>query len=309
MFDKAMTQDELARMYHANVIDETGEKVGGVGQIYLDDQSERPTWATVKTGLFGTRETFVPLAGASTQGDDLRVPYTKDFIKDAPSVDADGHISPEEEAELYRYYRLDGAGHGVDERHGVAGTGVATDHVADRDRVGIDHDVNRADADRARTDRVEGDSVVRREEELHVGKERVATGQVRLRKHVVTEQKTITVPVEREEYVVEREPIREGDHGGRIGDDDGAVVTLHEERPVVEKETVAKERVGLGKEVHTEDRQVTETVAKEQVEVERDGHANVERDARVGEGREGLKDKLDRDNDGRLDADDLKPRP
>ena len=290
MFDKSMTQDELGRLYHANVIDETGDKVGGVGQIYLDDQNDRPTWVTVKTGLFGTRETFVPLQHASVQGDDIRVPYTKDFIKDAPSVDADGHISPEEETELYRYYRLEGgAQQGVDARAGVAG--VATDRDVDVDR------------DRVEADRAEGDSVVRREEELHVGKERVATGQVRLRKHVVTEQKTITVPVEREEYVVETTPVQEGDHGGRIGDDDGAVVTLHEERPVVEKETVAKERVGLGKQVHTEERQVTESVAKEQVEVERDGHGD------VAQGREGLKDKMDRDNDGRLDADDLKPRP
>lgn len=265
MFDKAMTQDELSGLYNANVIDETGEKVGGVGQIYLDDQSDRPTWATVKTGFFGARETFVPLQGANVHGGDIRVPYSKEFIKDAPNVDADGHISPQEEEALYRYYRMEGDYHrGVEERAGVAGTGLGMD----RDRVDVDRD------------RVEGDSVVRREEELNVGKERVATGQVRLRKHVVTEQKTITVPVEREEYVIEREPIREGDQGGRIGEDDGAVVTLHEERPVVEKETVAKERVGLGKEVHTEDREVTETVAKEQVEVERDGRSDVQRDDR-----------------------------
>lgn len=263
MFDKSMSQDDLARLYHANIVDETGDKVGGVGQIYFDDASDRPTWATVKTGLFGTRETFVPLQGASASGDDIRVPYTKGFIKDAPNVDADGHISPEEETELYRYYQV-GGDHdrrSADQRAGLA---------ADREHVDVDH--ARTDVDRERTDvnRAEGDSVVRREEELHVGKERVATGQVRLRKHVVTEQKTVTVPVEREEYVLKREPISDGDRGGRIGDDDGAVVTLHEERPVVEKETVAKERIGLGKEVHTEDRQVTETVAKEQVEVDRD---------------------------------------
>lgn len=277
MFDRSMTQEELGRLYDGTIVDEAGEKLGGVGQIYLDDQTDRPTWATVKTGLFGTRETFVPLQGATGRGEDICVPYTKDFVKDAPNLDADGHLSPEEEAELYRYYGLgDGRG-GRDEhagrqerveegdaRPGAAGVGAAG--------IGAEATHRHDDRDHVHAGQAEeADSVVRREEELHVGTERVATGQVRLRKHVVTEQKTVTVPVQREEYTIEREPIREGETGGRIGDDDGAVVTLHEERPVVEKETVAKECIGLGKEVHTDEQQVTETVAKEQVEVERDG--------------------------------------
>lgn len=239
MFGQDMTQDQLSGLYNANVVDETGDKIGGVGQIYLDDQSDRPTWVTVKTGLFGTHETFVPLDHASMSGNDIRVPYAKSYVKDAPNIDADRHITPEEETELYRYYNVDQAGGAVD---------------VDRDRVDVDRD----------------DSVVRHEEELRVGKERVETGRVRLRKHVVTEQKTVTVPVQREEVRLESEPLQPGDvAAGRIGEEEVSV-TLSEERPVVEKDVVAKERVGLGKEVHTEERTVTASVAKEQVEIERD---------------------------------------
>ena len=96
-----------------SVVNKSGEKIGNVGQIYLDDQTGSPSWVTVKTGLFGTAETFVPLSDATVQGDDVRVPYDKDTVKDAPRVDADGDISPDEERELYRYYGLESGGFGT----------------------------------------------------------------------------------------------------------------------------------------------------------------------------------------------------
>ena len=65
---------------------------------------------TLKTGLFGSQESFVPLADASFEGDDIRVPVTKKAVHDAPRVDADGHLSVEEEDDLYRYYGLHNPG-------------------------------------------------------------------------------------------------------------------------------------------------------------------------------------------------------
>src|SRR3954470_2518108 len=105
-----------------------GEKIGTVGQIYLDDQSGQPEWLTVHTGLFSTKETFVPLAQASTSGNDVTVPYTKDKIKDAPNVDPDdGHLSESEEAELFRYYGVDYAGaSGYSETSYAGTTGTET---------------------------------------------------------------------------------------------------------------------------------------------------------------------------------------
>src|SRR4051794_15785306 len=94
------------------VVDESGGKVGKVTQLYMDDETGQPEWLTVKTGLFGGGASFVPLAGASAQGDDLVIPYSKDTVKDAPRVedDGDGYLRPEEEEELYRHYGRQYAG-------------------------------------------------------------------------------------------------------------------------------------------------------------------------------------------------------
>jgi len=87
-----------------NVIGSDGDKIGSIGQLYADDDTGEPTWFTVKTGLFGTSQSFVPVEGARIDGDDLVVPYTRDHVKDAPRVETDGHLEPEEEDRLYAHY-------------------------------------------------------------------------------------------------------------------------------------------------------------------------------------------------------------
>lgn len=302
-FDRNNTVNDYDR-YYGTVIDSEGNKVGDVGQVYLDDATGRPEWVTVKTGLFGMNETFVPLRGETVANGEIRVPYTKDQIKGAPSIDPEGHITEAEEAELYRYYSLEQdlsayqqRDADLDRDRAVAGTtGVATDRVADADRADIDHEAN-----------LEGD-IVRHEERLNVGKEQVETGRVHIRKHVVNEQQSVQVPVTREELRVERTPIADGEvvSGQRLGEGETEVV-LHEERPVVSKETVGVEKVHVGKETVTENQTVTENVAKERIEVDGDVDTNLrDRDLRTGEFRddrsvgEKVKDKLDRDNDGKI---------
>src|SRR3712207_3705952 len=103
--------EHIDRIEGSTAYDAAGDKVGRVGQLYLDDQSGRPSWITVSTGFFGTAETFVPLEGAAFDGDDLRLAYSKDTIKNAPRFDTDEHLDQAEEAELYRYYGL-GDAHG-----------------------------------------------------------------------------------------------------------------------------------------------------------------------------------------------------
>src|SRR5688500_10602832 len=97
---------ELERLEGVTVYDSDGDKVGTVEQIYLDDETGTPSWVTVNTGLFGTSESFVPLQKADFTGEELRVGYDKDTIKDAPRMDADRHLERTEEDELYRYYGL-----------------------------------------------------------------------------------------------------------------------------------------------------------------------------------------------------------
>ena len=116
--------------------------------------------------------------------------------------------------------------------------------------------------------------MTRSEEELHVGKTERETGRARLRKYVVEDEVTQTVPVRREEVRIEREPITDANAGAatdgpEISSEEHEVV-LHEEEPVAEKRTVPKERVRLDKDVQTEERQVSDTVRKEEIEVDDD---------------------------------------
>ena len=249
--------DQVQQLIGKDVVDATGSKVGTAGQVYLDDTTGQPAWVTVKTGLFGPSESFAPLSEASTQGGQLRVPYAKDQIKDAPRVDDDGHLSPEQENELYRYY-------GLGESYDVARTSQTTTET-DESRRAVGHDTSGPTTD---------DAMTRSEERLHVGTEKAEAGRARLRKYVVTEQQQVTVPTSREEVRVEREPITEANidqamSGPDLSDEEHEVV-LTEERPVVAKETVPVERVRLAKETVTEQHQVTKDVRKEQIETDGD---------------------------------------
>jgi uncharacterized protein (TIGR02271 family) len=265
-----------------------GDKIGKIEQVFLDDNTEEVTFVTVNTGLFGTKESFVPVEGAQQDGDRLVLPYAKGVVKDAPNVDADQHLSPAEEEEIYRYYKMNYSGTGDrDNRTDYAGTGTTGRHSGDtldtdRNAVPGGGTAGYAEVDRDVTDRnstagiadvdrtVADNGVVRHEERLRVGKEERETGRARLRKYVVTERQTVEVPVEREEVRVERTPLSGTEATtGTIGEEE-VEVTLHEERPVVAKETVGVERVELDKQVVTDTERVDAEVRKEQVEVESD---------------------------------------
>src|SRR3982751_3970417 len=100
--------ETISRVIGKDVYDESGEKIGSASEVYLDDDSGQPEWGPVKPGLFGTKESFVPIRVAGLADDGLRVPVSKAKVKDAPKIDTGGHLSPEEEQELYRYYGLGG---------------------------------------------------------------------------------------------------------------------------------------------------------------------------------------------------------
>ncbi|MBI5160820.1 MAG: PRC and DUF2382 domain-containing protein [Micrococcales bacterium] len=238
----------------ADVHDSDDKKVGTVGQIYLDSGTQDPSWVTIKTGLFGTSESFAPLDRADWSGGVLRVPFAKDFVKDAPRVDDDGALSSADEEELYRYYGDHASG---SDHHDHAGTDA--DHADHAHTEG--HDTSGPETD---------DAMTRSEERLRVGTEKVEAGRARLRKHVVTENVTTTVPLSHEEVVVEREPITDANRGAALqgGDltEEEHEVTLSEERVVTDKETVPVERVRLGTETVTDQEQVSEQVAHEEID-------------------------------------------
>jgi uncharacterized protein (TIGR02271 family) len=258
------------------MVDGGGDRIGSIEGIYADDQSGEPEWALVNTGLFGTKSTFVPIVQASERNGDVQVPYDKQLVKDAPRIEADQHLSEAEEQQLWRHYGLD---------YGAGQAGTAAQRQPDTEE--IDRPVGAAAGGRRAGDDTAGrgvnEAMTRSEEELRVGTETRQRGRARLRKYVTTETQQITVPVQREEVRVEREPITDANlddatSGPDISEDEHEVV-LHEERPVVDKEVVPRERVRLDTETVTEERQVGEEVRKEQIEVD-EGDTDVRDDRR-----------------------------
>ena len=99
-----LDQNDIDTIVDRDVYGSDGTKIGAARQVYVDDETGAPEWVTVRTGLFGTSESFVPLADATVSGDRVVVPYDKSFVKDAPNLREDGHLTPEQERELYAYY-------------------------------------------------------------------------------------------------------------------------------------------------------------------------------------------------------------
>jgi len=265
----SITTEQVQQLSGRGAVYAGQDKVGGIGQIYLDDTTGAPSWVTAKTGLFGTSETFVPLQGATLRGDDIVVDLSEAKIKGAPRVDADGQISPAEEDELYRYYGLgdtttgtvDAGRTGTDAvDDGTYAAGTTGTGTTDRGTVG--HDTSGPTTD---------DAMTRSEERVKVGTQTREAGRARLRKYVTTETVSQTVPVQHEEVTLQREAITDANAGdaydGPAISEEEHEVVLHEEVPVVEKEAVPVERVRLGKETVTDETTVSADVRKEQVEL------------------------------------------
>jgi uncharacterized protein (TIGR02271 family) len=257
------TTNDLQNLEGQTALDTDGAKLGKIGQIYVDDQTSQPLWVTISTGMFGTKESFAPLYGSRFDGENLRLAVSKDMVKDAPGVEADGHIEDSENEALYTYYDGYLGGNGQDTSVQDQGQEYAGD--TRQDLSGRD-DVQGHDTSGPTTD----DAMTRSEERLHVGTEQAEVGRARLRKYVVTENVTQTVPVSHEEVRLEREPITDANRGQATSGSDITEeeheVTLHAERPVTAKETVPVERVRLGTETVTEDHEVSETIRKEQID-------------------------------------------
>jgi uncharacterized protein (TIGR02271 family) len=254
------TIDEVLTWRGQELRSSDDQKLGTIEEIYLDDETREPEWALITTGLFGTKQSFVPLHAASPSSDGIGVPFDKATVKDAPKIDPDGQLSPDEEAELYRHY-------GLDYREGQPGSGLTQ---GDRTDESLDGVADRSDARATTTD----DAMTRSEEELRVGTTQRERGRARLRKYVVTEEVHQTVPVQREEVRVEREPITDANiddalDGPAISEEEHEV-TLHQEEVVTEKRAVPKERVRMHKETVTDEQEVSEELRKEQIETEGD---------------------------------------
>ena len=89
------------------VVDRDAATVGTITAFYLDRATGLPTWALVHTGWFTDAQTFVPLTHAVETNQEIRVPYPKAFIQQAPRLQAPQELSPDDEVVLSAYYGLD----------------------------------------------------------------------------------------------------------------------------------------------------------------------------------------------------------
>jgi uncharacterized protein (TIGR02271 family) len=279
--------EQIPQLYGHDVTDPNGLKIGTLGALWTDE-SGTPTWASVRTGLFGLKESLVPLHEAEVEGDHVRVPYAKDQVKDAPNVDAsaDEPLEGDEIARLYQHYHLASAGgrtggfHDAGDLRGDSAGYQEQTWAEQRQGFGDaeqrqgfgDAEQRQGFGDAERRDSFGDDAMTRSEERLDVGTETREAARARLRKYVVTENVQTTVPVSHEEVRLEREPITEANRDAAFSGPDLAEseheVTLRAEEPVVRKETVPVERVRLGTESVTEERPVDEEVRKERIETD-----------------------------------------
>jgi uncharacterized protein (TIGR02271 family) len=251
-----LTDREVSAAVGSTAYDAEGGKLGTVEHFFVDDRTGAPSWVAVTTGMFGTRTSLVPVQSASLTEGRLVLPVTKDAIRSAPEVGDGGHLSPADEARLRTHY-------------GLGGLEAAGAAPADEQPSGRHAAPSAASA-------AEG-GMVRSEEQLRVGTERVAATRVRIVKYVVTEEVQITVPIRREEIRVEEVPVDTVDEPGDSlvpATDGGSLpgeIVLHTERPVVSVEVVPTERVRVRTEVVHGQETVSGQVQREQIVVDQQG--------------------------------------
>ena len=197
-----MNQNDLSGWVGHTLVDSNGNKIGKISDIYMDEATGRPEWVAVTTGLFGSNVSFVPLAGSDAHGDDLRVPFTKDQVKDAPNAKPDGQLSQEEESRLYRHYGMDYSEGWSDSglpAGGTMGTTEGYDRTVGRhESRTTGYDTSGPTTDDAMTRSEEEHEVVLHEERPVVGTEAVPKERVRLDTQTVTDDEVVSGQVRKE---------------------------------------------------------------------------------------------------------------
>jgi stress response protein YsnF len=268
-----VSEQEISAAIGGTAYGSDGGKLGTIEAFFADDRTGTPSWVSISTGLFGTRQSVVPVAGATFTDGTLRLPVTADAVRSAP-VMAGEHLDPADEEVLRRHY-------------GVAGA-TPFETPAEPSPAVQSPAVESAPVESAAVDSpaVAPGAMTRSEEQLRVGTERVATTRARLVKYVVTEEVQITVPIRREEIRVEQVPV-DAEEGSWVGESldvppasagvgtpaSGGLpdeIVLYTERPVVTVEVVPVERVRLRVDTVEGQETVSGQVQREQIVVDQD---------------------------------------
>lgn len=242
----------------ATAYDNNGDKVGDVNEVFVDDDSGQPTFVDVNHGLFGMGNSLVPLRGHSVEGDTLTLAFAKDRIKDAPDFDAEKPLTPEQQSEIYQHYGIAGAARGENNTGGeaLAPTAETADSagsaVAGAGAVGV-----------AEGDGVTGTTTSEEAASIGGSKDSEASDDNTL----IRNEEHLNVGTERVEAADDAQAqVKSGGLDSNSTED--ASVTLHEERPVINKETVPVEKVNLRTEEVSDTESVTEQVRKEKIDAD-----------------------------------------
>ena len=260
-----------AQLFGYDVTDASGNKIGKVDNVWVDDATNELEFVGVKTGWLMGKTHVIPVANAQISNGSIQVPFDEDQIKNAPSFSGDDELSPEQEDEIYSYY---GEGRSTAESPSglpaSEGTGFTSDTA--NNTSGNYATSNAAGSDFGSRGSNTDESLTLHEEELEVGKRQVETGQVRLRKVVHTEHQEVPVELRREEVQIERVPASGNVDGGNAFQEQEINVPVTREEAVVGTQTRATEQVRLNKTVSTDTENVGGDVRREEVETDDSGN-------------------------------------
>ncbi len=139
--------ETLDRWIGLDVYGVSGEEIGEISDIYIDDVTNRPQWMTITSGWFGMNSHFAPIEGAEYRSGNIHIPFAKETVKDAPSLDADDdHLEPGEETRLFTHYEHAVVNSGAAGRAGLRKY-VVTEDIdltvpVRNERAAVDGDVN-----------------------------------------------------------------------------------------------------------------------------------------------------------------------
>jgi len=264
---------QAEQLLGARVTGSDGKVIGIVEQVFRDDADGTPAWARIRSGKTGR---FVPVSTSEMTADGLRVPFDSRKVLSGPNIDAGQHMSQAQAEEIRRYYGLavptqpapSEEAPSRESRSRPAPTPQAPSYRTPSRPTPSFQSPSRQAPYEQRGRPAEQDWLVRQEERLHVDKETVETGRVRLHKYVDVEPVQETVRTFHDEYDIERITVTAHDRvSGDIGEDEQEII-LYEERPVPRKEIVPVERIRLRTKRIEEDSVVRDELRRERVEVE-----------------------------------------
>jgi len=290
--------DDPRELNGATVTGKQGTELGAVENVYVDEHTGRLEWAAVNTSLWGTDVSLVPLATARYEAGILHLPYDEAQVRSGPHYHPGRALSAADEQQLYDHYGIAYGGQSPVAQPGLGqvprpATPLYQDRrrqtleypaqqPSPRDRGQAHHRVGTADGDPPNG--TAGGEMIRSEEELHSSTETVITGKVRMRKHVVTEYRTITVAVSHDEVTLEWVPLTDPDQAAAGSEapkpaeqhtpgeahtpDQRHYMILYAEEPVITVETVARERAWIAVTTVHEHQQVSGPVRKEHLETD-----------------------------------------